>query len=415
MMNLKRHFFSFIVVFVLILSFSLPLAAEETAAESEWTIKEYDEKTYTAITEAMAGYDPLAPEAPGLLATAAVLMDAETGQILYEIDPDGLRYPASLTKMLTLVVTLDAVEEGKVSFDDEVVFSEAAVTQESSFLKLEPGATDNLRHCIEMMMVFSANDAAWAIAEHVGGTVENFAAMMNETAKSIGMNASNFVNPNGLPDPNHWSCARDIAILSRYCTTREDVMGFVSMEKVAIKDGKEIYNTNKLLFLTEGVDGLKTGRTLAAGHCLAATAKRDGMRLISVTLGSPEDYTHYIDGMKLLEYGFANFSRVNAVTKGDIFGKADVLYGREDTVEVAAAEDIFYTVKNGTSQNPDIKAEIAPSVEGPAEAGIYAGEVVVMLNGAEVGRCDLVTAEEIRKRTVWQWLGDFFKALIQSI
>ena len=411
---LKKHSV-LVVVLLLLLCFSLPLTAEETEEASDWTIKEYDEKSYTAMKEAMDVYDPLAPEAPGLLAQAAVLMDAKTGQILYELEADTQRYPASLTKLLTLVVTLDAVNEGKVTFEDEVVFSEAAVTQESSFLKLQPGATDNLRHCIEMMIVFSANDAAYAIAEHVGGSVEHFAALMNETAKALGMTASNFVNPNGLPDPNHYSTARDFAVLSRYCTTRDDVMKFVSLEKVTLANGKEIYNTNKLLFWTEGADGLKTGRTLDAGHCLAATAERNGMRLISVTLGSPEDYTHYIDGMKLLEYGFANFTLEKVVAKGDIFGKVKVLYGREDEMEVEAAEDIFYTVKNGESLSPVVTPTLAESVEGPAPAGIDGGDVVITLNGEEIGRCDLVTSEEIRKRNVFQWLADFFKALIQSI
>lgn len=412
---MKQIKYFLFVVLILMFCVSLPLAAETETEGSEWTIKEYDEESYTAMQEGTAGYDPLAPEAPGLSATAAVLMDADTGQILYEIDPDGLRYPASLTKLMTLVVVLDAVEAGTVTLEDQVVFSEAAVTQESSFLKLEPGATDTLKHCLEMMMVFSANDAAFALAEHVGGSVEGFAAMMNEKAKSIGMNATNFKNPNGLPDPDHWTTARDLATLSRYCTAREDAMEYVSMEYVEIKDGKKIYNTNKLLFWTEGADGLKTGRTNAAGHCLAATAERDGMRLISVTLGSEEDYFHYVDGIKLLEYGFANFSRVAAVTKGDVFGKADVVYGREDTVEVAAAEDIYYTVRNGETLTAETVTEFGDAVVGPAEAGVYAGEVIVKLNGEEIGRCDLVTNEEIKKRTVFQWLGDFFKALIEAV
>ncbi|MBQ4092094.1 MAG: D-alanyl-D-alanine carboxypeptidase [Firmicutes bacterium] len=414
---MKRSLLILICAVVLLCGCSLPLMAEtaDTTAPSDWTIPEYDEKSYTAMKAAMDVYDPLAPEAPGLLATAAVLMDAQTGQILYEIDPDGLRYPASLTKMMTLVVVLNAVEEGTVTLEDKVVFSETAVTQESSFLKLDPGTTVTLDHCLKVMMVFSANDAAFALAEHVGGTVENFASMMNETAKALGMNASNFVNPNGLPDPNHWTTARDLAILSRHCVLREDVMRYASLEYVEINGGKKIYNTNKLLFWTDGADGLKTGKTIAAGHCLAATAERNGMRLISVTLGSPGDYDHYIDGMKLLEYGFANYSLEKVVTKGDIFGKVPVLYGRENEVEVAAAEDLFCITKNGETAKAEIVSEFAEAVEGPADAGLDGGDVVVTYNGTEVGRCDLLTTEEIRKRTVFQWLGDFFKALLQSI
>lgn len=413
MMKIKRNMEGCLALLCFLLCFSLPVAAEETA--STWTIAEYGEKAYQTMQQEMENYDPLAPEAPGLTATAAVLLDAKTGQLLYSLDPDGLRYPASLTKMMTLVVVLDAVNAGQVALDDTVVFSEAAVKQESSYLNLEPGTAVTLEHCLEVMMVFSANDAAYALAEHVGGSAEGFAAMMNETAGKLGMTASHFVNPNGLPDPEHWTTARDLGTLSRHCVGREDVMHYASMKYVEINGGKKIYNTNKLLFWTEGADGLKTGNTLAAGRCLAATAERDGMRLISVTLGSPKDYYHYIDGMRLLEYGFANYSLEKAVAAGDTFGRVSALYGRESSVSVAAAEDIYYVVKKGESVTPEVVPELAEAVEGPADAGVDAGAVAVLVDGSEVGRCALVTVDTIHRRSLWQWLGDFFSALVRSI
>ena len=420
MMNRKRSLHVFFISALLVLVLSFGVCAQNTAAQngeaaSTWTIPEYGEKAYNTMKAAMDAYDPLAETAPGLEATAAVLMDADSGMILYEVDPDGLRYPASITKLVTLLVTLDAVEEGKVSYTDEVPFSEAAVTQEAAYLKYEPGTTDTLERCLEMMIVFSANDAAYAVAEYIGGTVEQFVAQMNEKAAELGMANTHFVNPNGLHDPNHWSTARDIAALCRYCVNNEEVMRFVSMEKTTLKDGTEIYNTNKLLFWYEGADGLKTGTTLAAGHCLTATAERNGMRLISVTLGSKLDYMHYIDGMKLLDYGFANYTLVKAVEKGTVYGETEVLYGKEDTVELAAAGDIVFPVKNGETAEPEIVTEIAESVEGPAEAGTDGGDVIVTLNGTEIGRCDLVTVSEIHDRSVWQWLKDFFSALFGSL
>lgn len=417
-----RNLLILMMVGVLVLGCSFSVFAQskttaetKNAAVSAWTIPEYGEIAYNTMKAAMDAYDPLAETAPGLEATAAVLMDAKTGTILYEVDPDGLRYPASITKLVTLLVTLDAVEEGKVSYKDDVVFSEAAVTQEAAALKYEPGTTDTLERCLEMMMVFSSNDAAYAVAEHVGGTVEQFAALMNEKAAELGMPNSHFVNPNGLHDPNHWSTARDLATLSRYCVNNEDVMRFVSLEKTTLKDGTPIYNTNKLLFWLDGADGLKTGTTLAAGHCLTATAERDGMRLIAVTLGSKTKYMHYIDSMKLLEYGFANYSLVQAVEKGTEFGETDVLYGKESTVKLAAAEDIFYPVKNGETATPEVTTEIDEAVEGPADAGLDGGDVIVKLNGTEIGRCDLVTTEKIHKRGVWLWLKDFFAALVNNL
>lgn len=420
MKNQKRNLRIFFLSVLLILVCSGGVLAQasrlaNTAPATTWTIPEYGEKAYQTMKAAMDAYDPLADTAPGLDATAAVLMDANTGMILYEVDPDGLRYPASITKLVTLLVTLDAVDEGRVSYSDEVPFSEAAVTQEAAYLKYAPGTTDTLERCLEMMMVFSANDAAYAVAEYIGGTVEQFAALMNEKAAELGMTASHFTNPHGLHDPNHWTTARDIATLCRYCVQNEEVMRFCSMEKTALKDGKDVYNTNKLLFWYDGADGLKTGTTLAAGHCLAATAERNGMRLISVTLGSKLEYTHYIDSMKLLDYGFANYTLVNAVEKGTAFGETKVLYGKEDTVKLAAAADIVFPVRNGETATPEVVTEIAESVEGPAEAGVDGGDVVVKLNGVEVGRCDLVTVSEIHDRTVWQWLKDFFSALIGSL
>ena len=266
-----------------------------------------------------------------------------------------------------------------------------------------------------MMIVFSANDAAYALAEHVSGSVPAFVDRMNEKAAELGMTGTHFVTPNGLHDDNHHSTARDIATLSRYCIGVPEVMRLASLESTTMPDGKVIYNTNKLLFWCDGADGLKTGTTLLAGHCLAATAERDSMRLIAVSMGSVSDYGHYIDAMKLLEYGFANYTTSTVVTAGEDFGKADVLYGKEDQVSLIAAADIVIPVRKGESVEPQIDAEIAGDIEGPASAGVDVGDIIVSVNGEEVGRTDLITAEDIHKRSILQWLKDFFEALINEV
>lgn len=419
-MTEKNHCLQFVLF--LLISFAMlfcpaALRAETAAkpAEPVWTIPEYGQKAYETVTAAMDAYDPTAETAPDITATAAVIMEVKSGKLIYEFHPDGLRYPASMTKLMTLLVVLDAVEAGQVSYDDAVVFSEEAVAEEGSKTGYKAGATDTLGHCLEMMIVFSANDAAYALAEHVSGSIPAFAVLMNDKAAELGMTGTHFVNANGLHDDNHHSTARDIATLSRYCIGIPEVMRIASLESTTMPDGKVIYNTNKLLFWCEGTDGLKTGTTLLAGHCLTATAERDGMRLVAVTMGSASDYGHYIDAMKLLEYGFANYTTNTVVTAGEDFGKVDVLYGKEGQVTLVAAADIVVPVKKGEAVEPQIDAEILDDVEGPADAGIDGGDVIVSINGEEVGRTDLITAEDIHKRSVIQWLKDFFAALINEV
>lgn len=406
---------------LLLLTASFPVFAagekkttSKDPAKPAWAIPEYGEKAYNFMTETMGGYDPLAPNATELTATAAVLMEAKSGRVLYESASTEPRYPASMTKLMTLIVTLDAIEKGEVSLDDKVSFSEKAVAEDGTKTGYTAGATDSLRHCLEMIMVFSANDAAYAIAEHVGGSVPAFVERMNDKAKEIGMEHTKFVNPNGLPDDKHVTTAYDMAVLGRYCTGREDVMAYTSLKSTEMEKFGTIYNSNKLLFWTEGTDGLKTGTTTAAGHCLTATAVRDDMRLIAVVMGCKKDFTHYTDAMKLLEYGFANYSLVTAVEKGEAMGKANVLYGKEDKVSLVAAEDIAFPVKNGEAAEPEIQKEIV-DVEGPADIGADGGDVIVTVNGAEMGRCDLVTTEKIHKRGLFLWLKDFFSALIAGV
>lgn len=418
----SKKIIPFLLIMALFLTASAGVAAKKTnkatkqqAPVSTWTIPEYGEKAYNTMKAAMDAYDPLAETAPGLDATAAILIDAKSGLVLFDLDADGLRYPASMTKLVTVLVTLDAVDQGKVAYTDTVTFSEAATALEGSKTGYLPGTTDTLEHCLEMIMVFSANDAAYAVAEHIAGSVEAFAELMNAKAAELGMANSHFVNPNGLHDDSHWTTARDMATLSRYCVNQPEVMRLASMKSTAMPDGRTVYNTNKLLFWCEGTDGLKTGTTTAAGHCLTATAERNGMRLIAVTMGSQKDYTHYIDAMKLLEYGFANFNIVTAVEKGTSMGDVPVLYGKEDKVPTATADSIAYVLHNGETAEPEILVEMNEAVEGPAKAGMKAGEVIVKVNGNEVGRCDLITTEDISKRGILMWLKDFFSALIAGI
>ncbi len=418
-MNMTKRLFYILIAVITMIGGCSAVAFGETEADAQSdaavTNPAYSDKAYATVMGAFDAYDPKAETAPGLDVGAAILMDADSGRILYELCPDELRYPASMTKLMTLLVTLDAIEAGQVSYDDTVTFSEAAVAEDGSKTGCAVGTTDTLKHVLEMMMVCSANDAAYAVAETVAGDVTAFAALMNAKAKALGMEQTNYVNPNGLHAENHYTTARDMATLCRESINHETVMYFCSLVSTTLPTGTVCYNTNKLLFWYEGCDGLKTGTTEAAGHCLAATAERNGMRLIAVVVGGTYDYSHYINGMKLLEYGFANYTLTTLVEKGSVLAKADVVYGREDTVELIAESDILYPVKNGESVTPEIVTDIAEAIEGPAKAGLDGGDVVVKIDGREVGSCDLVTETTIHRRTVFHWLKDFFSALVSSV
>lgn len=414
-MNMKnRLILTLILAAAMVFSFSTAALCETTADATSGSAA-YTTAAYQAVMNAFNVYDPTAATAPDLDVPAAILIDADSGRVLYELNADEQRYPASMTKLVTLLVTLDAIDAGTISYDDTVTFSADAVGQDGSKTGNIAGAADTLEHTLEMMMVYSANDAAYAVAETVSGNVDDFVKLMNEKAVELGMTNTHFANPNGLTDENHYTTARDIATLSRYCVNNEKVMHFASLESTTLPSGAVCYNTNKLLFWYTGCDGLKTGTTTAAGHCLTATAERDGMRLIAVVMGGTYDYSHYINAMKLLEYGFANYSLTTLVEKGESMATADVVYGKEDTVDLVAAKDITYPVKSGETVAPDIVTDADSSVEGPAAAGTDGGDVVVKVDGTEVGSCDLVTATTIHKRTVFGWIGDFFSALVGSV
>lgn len=414
---LKRTTTTFLLLLILILSCSATAWGANTKAKapvSTWTIPEYGEKAYNTVMSAMAAYDPLAETAPGLDCTAAMLIEADTGTCLYEMDPDGLRYPASMTKLMTLVITLEAIHNGTANYDDVLTFSAEAVAVDGTKTGYKAGDTDTLQHCLEMLMVFSANDDAYVIAEHIAGSITAFADLMNAKAAELGMTGTHYVNPNGLHDPNHYSTARDMITLARFCICNEEIMKYASLKSTTMPNGKVIYNSNKLLWWTEGTDGLKTGQTTVAGRCLTATAERNGMRLIAVVMGSIPEYTHYINAMKLLEYGFCRYSKGTAVTEGQDFGEIASPYTKEGKVKVVAAGDVPYVFANNGTPQVDISTETV-TPDGPQKAGSDCGDVIVTVNGSEVGRCDLISTAETHKRTLWQWLRDFFKSFTGNL
>ena len=385
--------------------FDLPLASPAYA--------ELQDKVYV---------QPERPEIPGLVvspadplqkltARSAIVMDAVTGQVLYERDIDARRYPASTTKMMTLIV---ALEHGKL--DDMVMVSKNAEGVEGSTLWLVQGDRIPLGELLEGMMMHSGNDATVAVAEHIAGSVPAFVEMMNEKAAEIGAYNTHFANPNGLPDDNHYTTAFDLAKIAAYGYSLPNFERIVSQQEVLydwVKDpAKKLRNENQMLWLYRGANGVKTGYTEAAGRCLVSAARRDGMQLVAVVLDS---YYMWNDSIALLDYGFQNVHAKSLVKKGEVVTKIKVADGRQDEIELIADESLVAAEKTGETGKVEKKLEVPEEVVAPIKKGDVVGKVVCYYNGKRQGAINLLAAQDVAYYSFWDnllnWLRDFWKGL----
>lgn len=320
-------------------------------------------------------------------ATSAILVDAESGRVLYEQNADAKMLIASTTKIMTALV---AIREGAPS--DVVTVSRTAAYTEGSAMYLKEGEKLTLETLLYGLMLCSGNDAAVAIAEHVGGSVKGFVAMMNETAKEIGMTATSFANPNGLDDEAHYSTARDMALLACAAMENETLVRIASTKSVTI-GGRTMTNHNKLLSMAEGCIGLKTGYTRAAGRTLVSCAERNGQRLVAVTL---QDGNDWADHQTLYEYGFSTFPLKRLISRGQTFQSAPVQDGNLSSVLLVAGESFSWPLGEGEEVKASV--ELDYPLTAPLTAGAKVGQVVYTLNGAELGRIDLLCGANVTPR-----------------
>ncbi|MGE5588562.1 MAG: D-alanyl-D-alanine carboxypeptidase family protein [Clostridia bacterium] len=360
---------------------------------------------------------------PELKARSAVLTSAETGQVLYEKEPDLRVAPASITKVMTMLLAMEAVDSKKVSLDDMVTTSTEASQIGGSQIWLAEGEQMKLGDMMKAIAIVSANDAAYAVSEFISGSAEDFVNQMNEKAKELGMNGTHFENPDGLPAPDHYSTARDIAIMSRELVTKHPkVLEWTSTwtdtlgRKGARVRQEESFlrNTNELILRYPGADGLKTGMTDEAGYCLAGTARRDDVRLISVVMGLPTNEDRIEDTMKLLNYGFREFDRVPVAKKGDVVGKVRVPNGRREEVPAAASTDFVAFVEKGKKDFVET-AVVSLERRAPIRKGEKLGAIVASLDGREVARVDVVATEDVQRANILtvivRAIRDFFRGL----
>lgn len=341
----------------------------------------------------------------GLTSKSALLMEEDTGTILYEQNSHEALPPASVTKVMTLLLIYEGERDGKFDWTDTVQVSEHAASMGGSQVFLEEGETQTAADMTKSIAIASANDAAVAMAEFLAGSEEAFVQKMNERAKELGMEDTNFVNACGLDTEGHVSSAYDIALMSRelmenfpeikeYTTTWQDSI----VHKT--RRGEETFgltNTNKLIQWYDGATGLKTGSTGNALYCLSGTAERDGMGLIAVVMAAPDYKVRFREVMQLLDYGFANYAIEKGREKGYAMGEVPVEKGMTDTVEAVVAEEISVLVPKGKEAQWETKTELLPAVSAPVEAGTKVGELVYLRDGEEVGRVELTAGEDVAK------------------
>lgn len=347
---------------------------------------------------------PVKGEVPPLTVTAesAILMDADTGQVLYEKNADKRLAPASMTKLMTLILAVEALEKNRVKLGEKVVASENAWRMGGSQIYLEPGEEMTFQDMLIAVAVGSANDACVAIAEHLAGSHENFVEQMNRKARELGLKNTHFANAYGLPAENHYSSARDMALLGRYALRYPKLMEFTSIKEYSLRNGEfKLFNTNKLLWWYKGTDGFKTGWTNEAKYCLVSTVERNGLRLVATVMGCPEPRGNFRDSMTLYNYGFANYSYKSFFKRGSIVGVVKVGKGVRDSVEVQASENIGIIVPKGEEDQITYRKMLVDYVNAPVKEGQVLGKAYIYRNKKLVRKVDLTANAGVPRASVW--------------
>ncbi|MDI6871607.1 MAG: D-alanyl-D-alanine carboxypeptidase family protein [Bacillota bacterium] len=352
-------------------------------------------------------------------APSAILVEAGSGKVLFAKSADRKQPIASLTKIMTMVLALEALRDGKVKLTDLVTGSALAKSMGGTQIWLEEGEQFSLKDMLYAIGVGSANDCAVAVAEYLGGSFEGFVAAMNRKAKELGMNNTHFSNPTGLDDADNYSTAADLATLCRYAVTLPMFLELSSAWEYWVRKGtpKEVWLTtfNKLLKFYPGYDGIKTGFTDQAGYCLASTAKRGGLRLIAVVLGEPTPQSRSADVVKLLDYGFRLYEAVEVAKAGTVVGQVEVLRGHEPQVEAVVSEDFHVAVPRVGEKKVATELRLdRHRVNAPVRKGQALGVLVALQKGREVGRVGVVAARDVPAGSWYRLFGQMTRAILRA-
>ena len=355
---------------------------------------------------------------------SAIIIEAETGQMLYGKNINKKVPPASITKIMTLLLAMEKVDNDKLNLEQEIPVSKHAESMGGSQIFLPHSIELKLKNLLEAVAIASANDASVAVAEAVGGNYDNFVRMMNERAESLGMENTHFVNSTGLPSEgnNHYSTARDISIMARELIKHEKVLDWTStwVDYLQLPERKVmLVNTNKLVNHYRGLDGLKTGHTDEAGFCLSATAKRKNMRLISVILHADTEQKRQELTSKLLDYGFNTFRKLTPVRKGRKVENVTIPGGKKTITTAVTESDSQVVVKIGQEDDLKVKTKLNSNIEAPIKKGDILGKKVIELDKKQVGEVNLIATEDIEKANIfvrlWRsfvnWIGSWLQKI----
>jgi len=376
-MRMKRYI-SLLVIALLLTSVWIPTVSAE-------------EKPSTDITENVR---------------SAILIERDTGQILYEKNSNEELPPASMTKIMTMLLIMEAIDQGKLKWDESVRTSEYAASMGGSQIFLEPGEEMTVKQMLQGIAIGSGNDASVAMAEKIAGSEEAFVDMMNNKVKELGLKNTTFKNTTGLPGSGHYSSAHDMAIMAKELLKYEDITKFTGTYEAYLRENTDkkfwLVNTNKLVRFYPGVDGLKTGFTGEAKYCLTATAQKDGMRVIAVVFGAPTSKERNAQVTKMLNYAFAQYQTHPMFKRNQVIGNAHVSKGKEKKVEAVTSEPLSLLTKKG-EKTEDVKQKISlnKNLDAPINKGDKVGTIKLVKDGKVILESELVAKNDVKEASWW--------------
>ncbi|MDF2840264.1 MAG: D-alanyl-D-alanine carboxypeptidase [Clostridia bacterium] len=337
---------------------------------------------------------------------SAILVDAASGEVIVEKNPHEKLPPASVTKVMTMLLIMEAVDSGKITFEDKVTISKQAESKnsEGTMLLLEAGEVRTVHELLLGIAVESANDACIAMAEYISGSEEEFVKLMNKRAQELGMNDTNFMNPNGLHEDGHVTSAYDIGLMSRALVKHDKIFNYISQYMVDVHIGKKndvlrsLTNKNKMVRFYQGfIDGIKTGYTRQAMYCISLSAKKNNLRLISVIMGAPDVPIRTKEAKKLLDYGFANYSNYSVAKAGDVVAETQVSKGDMTNIKVVSNDEISVLIKKGEDKSITKEIKLPSMLVAPIKKDQQLGEMILLKDGKEIAKFALVSSCDVNK------------------
>ena len=386
---LNKKFLSIISIFLIISILIIPISCYAYI----WSENDIAIETAANISE-----DTL-----NLESEAAILIDQSTGKILYEKNSHEQLRPASVTKVMTILLIMEAIDNGEIKLEDKISCSEKASSMGGSQIWLDTRETLTVHEMLKAICVVSANDCTVAMAEHLAGTEEAFVERMNKRAKELGMNDTTFKNCHGIDEDGHVTSAYDISLMSRELLKKHpQITNYTTIYMDTLRDGKsELVNTNKLVRNYQGCTGLKTGSTSLALFNLSASATRDGLSLIAVIMKAPTTATRFAEAQKLLNYGFSNYASASFGEKGDVVKTLTVEKGVESTVNAVLDSKASVLIKKGQEKSVLQEIKIDEKISAPIEKGQKIGEATYTLNDETIAKVDIIAEKEVKKITLW--------------